>query len=330
MFEALALLDNQAPSAGPPDPEDTSPNYRMRLRLLLDAMADRAQFKAGTLILGDPSLHGVNLAEVGAWARRNDIRLPPGFPVAIDWSFWRAMRTVKLWQACALVVNLDPDGLKHHAQGWMAGPGSGPVFDSRSFSSSHVKDRLDKALRLAETAVSYMNGPILPKGTPAPGSKQYMDVALSEVVAFFRSCEWPDIPEAIASNAPISVAMPTVTGGQSASGDLPKKVTANGLATQEIAQYFDGVMGWTANRWPKNLSAAKWAESARVARGEPGGASALWNPSTLAQLIHGREKDEREGKKLISMIHGRFNRQSALAPWRDDFNEYFATHCADD
>ena len=30
----------------------------------------------------------------------------------IDWHFWKAMRTVKLWQSCALVAGLDPDGTK--------------------------------------------------------------------------------------------------------------------------------------------------------------------------------------------------------------------------
>ena len=39
----------------------------------------------------------------------------------------------ELWQACALVVGIDPDCLKHQPQGWMAGPGSGPIFLKNSF-----------------------------------------------------------------------------------------------------------------------------------------------------------------------------------------------------
>jgi len=216
-FEAIALLYNTEPTGRPPETDDASPEYHKALRLLLACLSDRSTFTPGTLNMGDPALHGVRLHEVGAWALANDFELPEKFPrlerlvkaqsrstpepLAIDWPFWKAMRTVKLWQACALMVGLDPDRLKHHPQGWMAGPGSGPVFDSRSFSSAQAKDRLDKAMRLAATAVSYMEGPIFPKGTPAPGSKGDKDVALSEVVAFFRSCEWPDIPEPLQSVA---------------------------------------------------------------------------------------------------------------------------------
>lgn len=229
VFEALALLDNMEPGEEPPDPDETSPQYRKRLRLLLDAMSDGRHFSPGTLNIGDASQNGVQLKQVAHWALSNDIGLPQNFPrqtpakepppplktvntnsgpwpprrtelpPPIDWTFWRAMVTVKLWQACALVVGMDPDRLKRHPQRWMAGPGGGPMFENRSFASAEAKDRLEKAMRLAETAVSYMDGPIFPKGKPVPGHKLEKDVSLAEVVAFFRSCEWPDIPPEIAS-----------------------------------------------------------------------------------------------------------------------------------
>lgn len=122
-------------------------------------------------------------------------------PRAIEWPFWKAMRTVKLWQACALIVNLDPDILKRHPQAWMAAPGSGPLFDERSFPSAEVKTTFEKTLRLAETAVSYMNGPIFPEGTPNSGSKAEKDVFLGQVVTFLTSREWPEIPKALQSLA---------------------------------------------------------------------------------------------------------------------------------
>ena len=116
-------------------------------------------------------------------------------PPDIDWQFWKNMRTVKLWQACALIVGLDPDTMRPHPQTWMAGPGAGPIFVSKSFSSADQKQRFDKALRLAMNAVSYMNGPIFPKGSPHPGNNGEKDVALTEVAAYMQSLEWPDIPE---------------------------------------------------------------------------------------------------------------------------------------
>ena len=96
-----------------------------------------------------------------------------------------------------------------------------------------------------------------------------------------------------------------------------------GLETPEIAQAFDGVMEWSATRWQKNLSAAKWAALARIALGEQGGASALWNPLMLAQLLHGKGAD-------MKLLRGRFQRIPALEPWRAAFNEYYETHCAED
>lgn len=229
VFEALALLDNLEPGEEPPDPDDTSPEYRKRLRLLLDAMSDRRYFSPGTLDMGNASLSGVQLKQVAYWAMSNDVALPQNFPghtpasdqpppiktngtnsgpwpqrrtelpPPIDWTFWRAMVTVKLWQACALVVGMDPDRLKHHPQRWMAGPGGGPMFENRSFASAEAKDRLDKAMRLAEAAVSYMDGPIFPKGAMVPGHKLEKDVSLAEVVAFFKSRNWLDMPPEIAS-----------------------------------------------------------------------------------------------------------------------------------
>ena len=221
-FEAIALLHGAEPESEPP--EDASPEYRKALRLLLACLSDRSIFTPGMLNLVDPALHGVKLIEVGAWAKANGYSLPDKFPrptadlTAIDWAFWRNMRTVKLWQACALVVGFDPDKLRHSPHGWMAGPGAGPVFVDKSFPSLDVKERFGKALRLAESAVSYMNGPIFPQGTPAPDHKQEKDVFLSQVVAHFVACEWANIPEplhAIAhAAAPVATLAPTETKEQ--------------------------------------------------------------------------------------------------------------------
>ena len=217
VFEAVALLHNTEPESAPPDLEDSSPEHRKILRLLLACLSDRSIFTPGTLNMVDPALHGVKLAEVGRWALVNGYTLPEHFPrlavtsskPTIDWPFWKAMRTVKLWQACALIAGLEPDKLRWHPQAWMAGPGAGPVFDDKSFSSLDIKTRFEKALRLAESAVSYMDGPIYSKGQPHRGNNKEKDVSLSEVVAFFRSCEWPEIPEGLQSLASETVPLET-------------------------------------------------------------------------------------------------------------------------
>ena len=107
-------------------------------------------------------------------------------------------------------------------------------------------------------------------------------------------------------------------------GPLPEK---QGLPTNAIAHAFDGVNEWSAERWRKNLSACQWLRPARVALGRPGGASAVWDPLMLAQLMHGRVKGDREKEKVMKALNSRFTRDTALVPWRGGFNEYFATYC---
>ena len=98
-----------------------------------------------------------------------------------------------------------------------------------------------------------------------------------------------------------------------------------GLTTQEIANVFYDINGWPAERWIKNLSAAKWATPALIGLGEQGGAPSVWQPLALAQLIHARAKGDIEKQRALILLRARFNRQSALAPWRDTFDEFFAT-----
>jgi len=127
----------------------------------------------------------------------------------IDWHFWKTMRTVELWQGCALVTGLNPDTLRRHPRTWAAGPSSGPLFEGRSFPSAEAKAKFEKALRLADKNTSYMNGPIYPQGPVRSGSKAKNEVFISEVIAFFVSCEWPEIPEALQSLASQPLALAT-------------------------------------------------------------------------------------------------------------------------
>ena len=72
----------------------------------------------------------------------------PPEPLGIDWRDWRHMLEVEQWEACALSLNINPDTMKHSPQGWMAGPGNGPVFLAVSFPSTNVQLKFDKRLRL--------------------------------------------------------------------------------------------------------------------------------------------------------------------------------------
>ena len=102
-----------------------------------------------------------------------------------------------------------------------------------------------------------------------------------------------------------------------------------GLLTKDIAVCF-GDCYYSADNWPKRLSGTAWLETARIERGEIGGASAVWNPLTLAQLMHRQTKGDKAKEKLMKTLNSRFTRNPALGLWRAAFNEYFATYCTTD
>jgi len=138
------------------------------------------------------------------------------------------MRTVKLWQGCALVTGLNPDTLMERPRTSMAGPGSGPLFEGRSFPSAEAKAKFERALRLAHNNTCYMNGPIYPQGHLHRGSKAKKEVLLSEVIAFFVSCEWSEIPEALQSLASHPVETPAPVVNVQASQDQMQKSAPTG------------------------------------------------------------------------------------------------------
>ena len=140
---------------------------------------------------------------------------------APDWDFWRAMRKVKEWQACALSLNIDPDSLKPHPQGWMAGPGNGPIFVSESFPSSDVEGTFEKRRRILRSNRwdrEIFTLPMQPHSCLAPD-----EVLLSEFAAFGASISWGDMPPELAA---IAKPPPAPTEAQAALA-TPMDKTAN-------------------------------------------------------------------------------------------------------
>ena len=151
VFEALALLDAQEPPEDCPDPDEEGSVYRRRMRLLLDALPNREWFSPHSLNIGNSLLFGVSLPEVGRWAKENGINLPGGFPVApprIAWEFWKARRTVKLWEACLLSLGLDPERVRFSANGWMAGIEADPIFEADTFPNAATEQAYRRRLIL--------------------------------------------------------------------------------------------------------------------------------------------------------------------------------------
>ena len=105
------------------------------------------------------------------------------------------MPTVALWQAVALVLDIDPLSLERQTDKGMAGHGPWPSFSARSFPSKAKRVDFDRAIRLAELAANF-GGPIRLEvgGYPFVRNKRTAEVSLAETAAFFASLDWPDIP----------------------------------------------------------------------------------------------------------------------------------------
>jgi len=165
-------------------------------------------------------------------AKREDA---PRKPIA--WNLWANAPEVALWEAAALLLDIDPRSLQPLRDGWMAGPGRGPFFEARSFPSDTKSADFDTALSFAERAAK-VAGPIyLRTGLAVGMNKRTAQVSLAEVVAFFVSCEWPDIP------APLLALVPT------AEDRTAPPVFAVATATESAPEVNDAATVEPVARW---------------------------------------------------------------------------------
>ncbi|MCB1989769.1 MAG: hypothetical protein KDE69_15795 [Burkholderiaceae bacterium] len=95
----------------------------------------------------------------------------------------------------------------------------------------------------------------------------------------------------------------------------------DGITTAQVAAIFDG-LHYTAENWPKRLSDTKWLQPALLELGAAGGATSLWCPAKLAQLIHVRRQGT-EKQKTLEALNKKFKNNSVLKPWSTDWNEHY-------
>ena len=113
-----------------------------------------------------------------------------------DWKFWQQM-SVKPWQGCALSLNLDPDNIRFDNYGWMAGSGSGPIFDSESFLSKEIEKEFNKRLRIVIENTSVFTPESLSMSTPHDNKIKVPEFAKG---ALLLGIEMPDELADMATN----------------------------------------------------------------------------------------------------------------------------------
>ena len=136
-----------------------------------------------------------------------------------------------------------------------------------------------------------------------------------EVLTDIESKRFPSFLEGATPAQPQAAAPAPVVA--ECANDAP----VDGITTAQVAAIFDG-MPYTAENWPRRLSDTKWLEPAQVALGAQGGASSLWNPATLARLIHGKERGTAK-QKTLEALNRKFKSKPVLAPWRTAWDEHY-------
>ncbi len=109
----------------------------------------------------------------------------------IDWKFWKSLPALKLWEAVALLLQLDPESL---VKGGSSSPWN-PQFDDRSFPSQARYKEFEEALSRAKRAANRDGGPIhVQSFQVAVSSRAVAEVSLADVVVFFSKLDTPSIP----------------------------------------------------------------------------------------------------------------------------------------
>jgi len=112
-----------------------------------------------------------------------------------DWKFWLQMPDVRLWQACALSLDIDPDSMKRDSASWMAGGSGGPFLESESFRQAAEETEFYKRLRLLKANL-HDRRHFSPQALNMRDSNQHA-VSLSEVAAWGEFVGWREIPSAL-------------------------------------------------------------------------------------------------------------------------------------
>ena len=146
-------------------------------------------------------------------------RTPAALP-DIDWRYWRHIPEVKQWEACALSLNINPDNIKHSPQGWMAGPGSGPVFLAVSFPSMDVQLEFDKRVRLLGASL-FKSPHFTAVNNLVRGGRHLATVNLREFAAWALHVEFDDMPPELVAMAATATTVLVVMPAQTAAPLVP-------------------------------------------------------------------------------------------------------------
>lgn len=146
-------------------------------------------------------------------------RTPAALP-AIDWHYWGHMPEIRQWEACALSLNINPDNMKHHPQGWMTGTGCGPIFTDASFPSNAEKIEFGKRERLLGASL-FSSGYFTAANNLVMGGRHLATVNLREFAAWGLHVELEAMPPELVAMAATATTASIVMPEQDTATPVP-------------------------------------------------------------------------------------------------------------
>jgi len=115
-----------------------------------------------------------------------------------NWKEWKYTPQVRVWQACALSLDIEPYSIKFYPLSWHTGPYADQLFDDESFQSENEKKEFKSRQRILLNNLNSKENSLW--FSPNPNRPNLGEVSLPEFAAWCSSVEWP-IPKELAALA---------------------------------------------------------------------------------------------------------------------------------
>jgi hypothetical protein len=170
-----------------------------------------------------------------------------------NWKEWAHTPNVRVWQACALSLNIDPHAMQATSTGWMSGPGHGPFFEDESFPDDDTKAEFELRERVLLANLSnrdHFSAGILSMSTPGNHG-----VNLAEFATWAAGVvQWDNLPAELLAMA--------ITPELSANAGA---VPAEGFASMSLRLTKEKI----AEHWAQRGLEAVLAQQASTSTGAP-------------------------------------------------------------
>ncbi len=115
-----------------------------------------------------------------------------------DWKEWKYTPQVRVWQACALSLDIEPYSINFYPLSWKTGPYADQLFEDESFQSENEKKEFKSRMRILLNNLNSKENPL--SFSPNPNRPNLGEVNLSEFASWCSSVEW-SIPQELAALA---------------------------------------------------------------------------------------------------------------------------------